>query len=75
MTRFLHALLALRTGAICFAAAAQTNPARPRPYVRERFAVMGIEVAPATPAELAAFVKSGIEKWARLTQAAGMLPE
>jgi tripartite-type tricarboxylate transporter receptor subunit TctC len=28
-----------------------------------------------TPAELAAFVKSEIEKWARLTKAAGMLPE
>jgi len=46
-----------------------------RPDVRDRFAVMGIEVAPTTRAELAAFVKSEIAKWARLTKAAGMLPE
>ena len=46
-----------------------------RPDVRERFAVMGIEVAPTTAAELAAFVKSEIAKWAKLTKAAGMLPE
>ncbi len=46
-----------------------------RPDVRERFAAMGIEVSPTTPAELAAFVKSEIEKWAKLTQAAGILPE
>lgn len=46
-----------------------------RPDVRDRFAVMGIEVAPTTRAELAAFVKSEIAKWAKLTKAAGMLPE
>ena len=46
-----------------------------RPDVRERFAVIGIEVASTTPAELATIVKSEIAKWAKLTKAAGMLPE
>ena len=43
--------------------------------VRERFGVMGIQVAPLAPAALATFQKSEIAKWARLAKAAGIVPE
>lgn len=43
--------------------------------VRERFGVMGIQVAPLAPAALAAFQKSEIAKWAKLAKAAGIQPE
>ncbi len=46
-----------------------------RSDVRERFGVMGIQVAPLTPAELGKFQKNEIAKWARLTKAAGIVPE
>jgi tripartite-type tricarboxylate transporter receptor subunit TctC len=46
-----------------------------RPDVRERFAVMGIQVAPLTPAELGAFQKSELAKWAKLAKAANIIPE
>ncbi len=54
---------------------AETVKILARPDVRERFAAMGIEVSPTTQAELAAYVKSEIDKWAKLTKAAGMVPE
>ena len=56
-----------------FAAEAQTILARGD--VRERFAVMGIQVAPLKPAELGAFQKSELAKWARLARAANIIPE
>ncbi len=43
--------------------------------VRERFAVMGIQVAPLRPAELGKFQKSELEKWAKLAKAANIIPE
>ncbi|MDP1535627.1 MAG: tripartite tricarboxylate transporter substrate binding protein [Burkholderiales bacterium] len=46
-----------------------------RSDVRERFAVMGIQVAPLQPAELGAFQKSELAKWARLAKAANIQPE
>jgi tripartite-type tricarboxylate transporter receptor subunit TctC len=55
------------------AAEAQTILARGD--VRERFAVMGIQVAPLKPAELGAFQKSELAKWARLARAANIIPE
>ena len=55
------------------AAEAQTILARGD--VRERFAVMGIQVAPLAPAELGGFQKSELAKWARLARAANITPE
>ena len=46
-----------------------------RSDVRERFAVMGIQVAPLAPAELGEFQKSELAKWARLAKAANIIPE
>jgi len=46
-----------------------------RADVRERFSVMGIDVAPLPPAGLAAFQKSELAKWARLVKAAGIEPQ
>lgn len=43
--------------------------------VRERFAVMGIQVAPLKPAELGEFQKSELAKWAKLAKAANIIPE
>ena len=43
--------------------------------VRERFAVMGIQVAPLKPAELGEFQKSELAKWAKLAKAANIVPE
>ena len=46
-----------------------------RPDVKERFAALGIEVSPTSSAELGAFVKSEIAKWAKLVKVAGIQPE
>ena len=46
-----------------------------RKEVHERFAGMGIQIAPLTPAELGAFQKSELAKWARLAKAANIQPE
>lgn len=46
-----------------------------RSDVRERFAVMGIQVAPLAPAELGEFQKSELAKWAKLAKAANIIPE
>ncbi len=46
-----------------------------RSDVRERFAVMGIQIAPLAPAELGEFQKSELAKWAKLAKAANIIPE
>ncbi|MGA0025381.1 MAG: tripartite tricarboxylate transporter substrate binding protein, partial [Burkholderiales bacterium] len=46
-----------------------------RSDIRERFSVMGIDVAPLPPAQLAAFQKSELAKWARLVRTAGIEPQ
>lgn len=46
-----------------------------RNEVRERFASLGIQVAPMKPAELGKFQQSELEKWARLAKAANIIPE
>jgi tripartite-type tricarboxylate transporter receptor subunit TctC len=43
--------------------------------VREKFALIGTDVAPMNPAQLAAFIKSEIAKWAVLVKQAGIQPE
>lgn len=43
--------------------------------VKDRFKSMGIDVAPMTPAQLSAFQKSELQKWARLAKAAGIQPQ
>ncbi len=45
------------------------------PDVRERLAADGAEPVGSTPEEFAAFIKSEIEKWARVATAAGIRPE
>jgi tripartite-type tricarboxylate transporter receptor subunit TctC len=46
-----------------------------RSDVRDRFAVLGIQVDPMKPEELGRFQKSELEKWARLAKAANIIPE
>lgn len=46
-----------------------------RPEMRERFAAIGIDVAPLKPEQLAKFIDSEIAKWKRLTRQAGIRPE
>jgi tripartite-type tricarboxylate transporter receptor subunit TctC len=43
--------------------------------VREKFALIGTDVAPMNPAQLAAFIRSEIAKWAVLVKQAGIQPE
>ena len=43
--------------------------------VREKFAFIGTDVAPMNPAQLGAFIKSEIAKWAMLVKQAGIQPE
>jgi tripartite-type tricarboxylate transporter receptor subunit TctC len=43
--------------------------------VREKFANIGTDVAPMNPAQLGAFIKSEIAKWAALVKQAGIQPE
>lgn len=55
--------------------AAESAKILARSDVRERFAVLGIQIAPMKPAELGQFQKSELEKWARLARAANIVPE
>ncbi|MBX3650869.1 MAG: tripartite tricarboxylate transporter substrate binding protein [Burkholderiales bacterium] len=55
--------------------AAESAKILARSEMRERFAVMGIQVAPQSPAELRKFQQSELEKWARLAKAANIVPE
>lgn len=55
--------------------AAESQKILARSDVRERFAVMGIQVAPLKPAELGEFQKSELAKWAKLARAANIIPE
>jgi tripartite-type tricarboxylate transporter receptor subunit TctC len=43
--------------------------------VKEKFAAIGTDVAPMNPAQLGAFIKSEIAKWAVLVKQAGIQPE
>jgi tripartite-type tricarboxylate transporter receptor subunit TctC len=46
-----------------------------RPEVKEKFAGIGIDVAPMGPAELGKFIQSEIALWAKLVKLAGIEPE
>ena len=46
-----------------------------KPEVKEKFAGIGTDVAPMSPAELGAFIKSEIDHWAALVKLAGIQPE
>jgi tripartite-type tricarboxylate transporter receptor subunit TctC len=46
-----------------------------RPDVKEKFAGIGIDVAPMGPAELGKFIQSEIALWAKLVKLAGIQPE
>ena len=46
-----------------------------KPEVASRFAVLGTDVAPMNPRELAGFIESEIAKWARMVKAAGIEPQ
>jgi tripartite-type tricarboxylate transporter receptor subunit TctC len=46
-----------------------------KPEVKERFAGIGTDVAPMSPDQLGAFIKTEIAKWAKLTKEAGIQPE
>ena len=43
--------------------------------IREKFALLGTDVAPMDPAQLEAFIKSEISKWARMAKEAGIQPQ
>jgi tripartite-type tricarboxylate transporter receptor subunit TctC len=46
-----------------------------KPEVKEKFAGIGIDVAPMNPAELGKFIQSEIALWARMVKLAGIQPE
>jgi len=43
--------------------------------VKEKFAIIGTDVAPMNPEELAKFIQSEIAHWAKLVKLAGIQPE
>jgi tripartite-type tricarboxylate transporter receptor subunit TctC len=45
------------------------------PDVAEKLSSQGAEPAPGTPEEFTAFIRSEIDKWARVVKAANMKPE
>ena len=45
------------------------------PAIRERFAAEGVELGGIPPEQLAANIRSEIEKWAKVARAAGIQPE
>jgi tripartite-type tricarboxylate transporter receptor subunit TctC len=46
-----------------------------KPEVREKFATIGVDVAPMDPAELGRFIQSEIAHWAKLVKLANIQPE
>jgi tripartite-type tricarboxylate transporter receptor subunit TctC len=46
-----------------------------KPEVKARFDSLGTDVAPMNPQELTGFIRSEIEKWAKMAKAAGIQPE
>ena len=54
---------------------AETSKVVARPDVRQTLAAMGMDVVTSTPDELGDYVKSEIQKWARLVKDAGIQPE
>ena len=46
-----------------------------RSDIKERFATIGVDVAPMNPAELGRFIQSEIAHWAKLVKLAGIQPE
>ena len=46
-----------------------------KPEVKARFDALGTDVAPMNPGELAGFIRSEIDKWAKMAKAAGIQPE
>jgi tripartite-type tricarboxylate transporter receptor subunit TctC len=46
-----------------------------KPEVADRFAKLGTDVAPMNPEQLGGFIRSEIEKWAKMAKAAGIKPE
>jgi tripartite-type tricarboxylate transporter receptor subunit TctC len=52
-----------------------TVKALAKPEVKARFDALGTDVGPMSPDELAAFIRSEIDKWAKMAKAAGIQPE
>jgi tripartite-type tricarboxylate transporter receptor subunit TctC len=52
-----------------------TAKALAKPEVVARFGTLGTDIAPMDPAQLEAFIKSEIAKWARMAKEAGILPQ
>ena len=52
-----------------------TAKALAKPEVVARFATLGTDVAPMNPAQLEAFIRSEIAKWARMAKEAGIQPQ
>ena len=46
-----------------------------KPDVAARFGSLGTDVAPMNPGELGGFIRSEIEKWAKMAKEAGIQPE
>jgi tripartite-type tricarboxylate transporter receptor subunit TctC len=46
-----------------------------KPEVKARFDSLGTDVAPLNPSELGGFIRSEIDKWAKMAKAAGIQPE
>jgi tripartite-type tricarboxylate transporter receptor subunit TctC len=46
-----------------------------KPEIREKFATIGVDVAPLSPAELGKFIQSEIAHWAKLVKLANIQPE
>ena len=46
-----------------------------RPEIKEKFATIGMDVAPMDPAELGRFIQAEVANWARLVKLANIQPE
>ena len=52
-----------------------TSKAIRKNEIREKFALLGTDVAPMDPVQLEAFIKSEIAKWAKMAKEAGIQPQ
>jgi len=46
-----------------------------KPEIKERFATIGMDVAPMDPAELGRFIQAEVANWAKLVKLANIQPE
>jgi len=54
---------------------AETAKVLAQPFVKEQFAVQGVDTTPSSPAEFGQYLKAEVAKWGKVVKASGATPE